>query len=98
VPIVRSTGGLSDTVVDANPRTLAEGTATGFCFSDPTAGALWQTIERALTLWPDRDAWLKLMRTGMGQDWSWDRSAREYTRLYEEIARRARSRGATPRL
>ncbi len=41
VPIVRATGGLADTVVDASPRTLADGTATGFCFSDPTAlGAL----------------------------------------------------------
>jgi starch synthase len=92
VPIVRATGGLADTVIDAHPRTLAEGTATGFAFTDPTAEALWQAIERALTLWPDRDAWLKLMRSGMSQDWSWDRSAREYTRLYEETARRVRSR------
>ena len=75
MPIVRATGGLADTVVDANPRTLADGTATGFAFSDPNAGSLWQTIERALALWPDRDAWVKLMRTGMNQDWSWDRSA-----------------------
>ena len=30
VPIVRATGGLADTVVDASPRTLADGTATGF--------------------------------------------------------------------
>jgi starch synthase len=94
VPIVRATGGLADTVIDANPRTLADGTATGFCFTEPTAEALRQTIDRALSLWPDRDAWLKLMRTGMSADWSWDRSAREYTRLYEEIARRVRSRSA----
>ena len=75
---------------------LADGTATGFTFTDPTAEALWQTIERALALWPDRDAWVKLMRTGMNADWSWDRSAREYTRLYEEIARRVGSRSARP--
>jgi starch synthase len=97
VPIVRATGGLADTVVDANPRTLAEGKATGFCFHEPTAEALWQAIERALSLWPDRDAWTRLMRTGMAADWSWDRSARDYARLYDEIARRVRSRGtATP--
>ncbi len=95
VPIVRATGGLADTVVDANPQTLADGTATGFRFTEPTAEALWQTIERVLALWPDRDAWLKLMRTGMNQDWSWDRSAREYTQLYEEIARRVQSRIAS---
>ena len=94
IPIVRSTGGLADTVVDATPRALSEATATGFAFADPTASALWQAIERALALWPDRTAWLNLMQTGMKQDWSWDRSAREYTRLYEEVARRARIREA----
>ncbi len=96
VPIVRATGGLADTVVDANPRTLADGTANGFSFTDPTPQALWQTIERALALWPDRDAWVELMRNGMNADWSWNRSAREYTRLYEEIGRRVRSRNTPP--
>jgi starch synthase len=96
VPIVRATGGLADTVVDTNTRTLADGTATGFCFTEPTAEALWQTIERALGLWPDRDAWVKLMRTGMNADWSWNRSASEYVRLYEEIGRRHPSRTAPP--
>jgi starch synthase len=96
VPIVRATGGLADTVVDANPRTLADGTANGFNFTEPTAEALWQTIERAMALWPDRDTWVKLMRTGMNADWSWDRSATEYIRLYEEIGRRVRSRNTLP--
>jgi starch synthase len=96
LPIVRATGGLADTVVDAQPRTLADGTATGFSFTEPTAQALWQTIERALELWPDRDAWVGLMRTGMGADWSWDHSASQYVRLYEEIERRIRSRHAPP--
>jgi starch synthase len=90
VPLVRSTGGLADTVVDANPRTLADGTSNGYTFTEPTAQALWQTIERALELWPDRGAWLELQRTGMNADWSWDRSASEYSRLYGEIARRSR--------
>ncbi len=96
VPIVRATGGLADTVVDANPRTLADGTATGFSFIEPTAEALWQTIERALALWPDRDAWVKLMRDGMSADWSWDRSAREYSRLYDEIAPRRLPKPRSP--
>ncbi len=91
VPIVRATGGLADTVIDANSQTLADGTANGFRFTEPTSQALWQTIERALDLWLDREAWVKLMRTGMNADWSWDRSAAEYSRLYEQIGRRARS-------
>ena len=36
------------------------------------------------------------MSTGMNADWSWDRSAREYTLLYEEIRRRVRSRNSLP--
>jgi starch synthase len=88
VPVVRATGGLADTVIDANPENLANGSATGFVFAEPTAEALWATIERVFALWPDRAAWLKLQRTGMTADWSWERSAREYVGLYREIERR----------
>jgi starch synthase len=91
VPIVRATGGLADTVVDVNPETLADGTANGFVFTDPNTQALWLAIERALALWPDREAWLKLVRTGMGADWSWRHSAREYVELYQEIERRSQA-------
>ncbi len=92
VPIVRATGGLFDTVVDANPRTLADSTANGFVFADAEPAALKQCLERALALWPDRKTWRQLMTTGMNADWSWRRSAREYVALYEEIKRRASAR------
>ncbi len=91
VPVVRATGGLADTVIDANPENLANGTATGFVFIEPTARALWATIERVLALWPDRAAWLNLQHTGMNADWSWERSARDYVGLYQEIQRRVAS-------
>ncbi len=64
VPIVRATGGLADTVIDGTPEALAKGTATGFAFTDATAGALRGAIGRALDLWPDRTAWARLIRTG----------------------------------
>jgi starch synthase len=92
VPLVRATGGLADTVVDANPTTLADGTANGFAFNDANSRELWQTIERALAMWADRDCWLKLMQNGMNADWSWHRSAREYGQLYGEIIQRIDSR------
>jgi starch synthase len=87
IPVVRATGGLADTVIDASPENLANGTATGFVFIEPTPPALWATIERVLALWPDRAAWLQLQRRGMTADWSWERSAREYLSLYQEIQR-----------
>ena len=92
VPIVRATGGLIDTVVDTNPESLAAGTADGFVFAEPDPQALLHTIDRALSFWPDRTTWRKLMATGMAADWSWQRSAREYVSLYEEIRRKAISR------
>jgi starch synthase len=89
VPVVRATGGLADSVIDANPENLANGTASGFVFAEASPQALWSTIERVLALWPDRETWLRLVKTGMNADWSWDRSAQEYVRLHDEIRRRA---------
>src|SRR5436305_1031565 len=79
VPIVRATGGLADTVVDATPANLAAGKATGFAFVVFTAQAFFDTVKRAVAMYRDEPGpWLALMRNGMRQDWSWDRSAAEY--------------------
>ncbi len=94
VPVVHATGGLADTVVDATPKALADGTATGFAFQEATPEALRGAIDRALALWPDRTAWNRIVRAGMRADWSWDHSALAYVSLYEEIARRRAARAA----
>jgi starch synthase len=86
VPVVRATGGLADTITDYTPQTAEAGTATGFCFLPYTPAALLRAIQRALELYrasPER--WLALMRTGMRQDWSWDRIAAEYEKLYLRV-------------
>jgi starch synthase len=85
IPVVRATGGLADTVVDATPETLTEGRATGFSFGPYDAAALVQTVERALDCHADADAWSGLVRTAMRQDWSWNSSGREYLRLFEQL-------------
>lgn len=85
-PVVRSTGGLADTVVDFNTDTRAAGTATGFRFDPPWAGAFQDAVVRALDVyWHRPEDWEWLQRNGMRQDWSWDRSAGEYERLYERL-------------
>jgi starch synthase len=94
VPIVRATGGLADTVVDATAQALAAGTATGFVFQEATPAALRGAVNRALALWHDRAAWTRLVQTGMRTDWSWDHSARHYESLYHEIRRRRAARAA----
>ena len=80
VPIVRATGGLDDTVTDYNEHT---GTGTGFKFTDYTADALLAALERARTAFANPNIWKTLQLAGMRQDFSWDRSAREYVKLYE---------------
>ncbi len=90
VPVVRSTGGLADTVVDATPQSIAEGTATGFTFGEYTSLAFSDAISRACGLYASKPAWLQLIKTGMQQDWSWRRSAQEYAELYQRTCAHAR--------
>jgi starch synthase len=91
VPVVRATGGLADTIVDASESNLASGRATGFSFLANYPAAFLSALQRALDLYHGRpDLWLQLMQTGMGQDWSWDRSAAEYEKLYSQITGRLR--------
>jgi starch synthase len=83
IPVVRATGGLVDTVVDATAEAIRDGRATGFSFGPCEPGALVHAVERALDLHADRERWTGLVRHAMRQDWSWDTSAREYLRLFE---------------
>ncbi|HET8728628.1 MAG TPA: glycogen synthase GlgA [Alphaproteobacteria bacterium] len=87
LPLVRRTGGLADTVVDATPENVAAGTATGFVFDDATVEALSAAIASACTLWQDHDLWRALQQTAMHADFSWARAAREYAALYSELIR-----------
>jgi starch synthase len=80
VPLVRATGGLADTVRNLDPRT---GEGTGFTFDDYTPQALLGTLRWALDVYEDRTLWRRLQVSGMQQDHSWERSAREYVRVYE---------------
>ena len=79
VPVVRATGGLNDTVVDAGE---APDAATGFKFRDYTPAALVGAVERALRTFPNPSRWKAIQRNGMKQDFSWDVSAREYVKVY----------------
>jgi starch synthase len=80
VPVVRAVGGLADTVTDYAP---GRRSATGFTFVEYTPAKLLETLKRALALYSDRKKWEALQQTGMKQDHSWDRSAREYVKIYE---------------
>lgn len=86
LPVVRRTGGLADTVVDANPETLAAGTATGFVFEPESAWILGETLGRACDLYHQNPrAWSEVQRRGMKQDFSWKASAQHYLDLYRSL-------------
>jgi len=87
VPVVRATGGLDDTVEEFHP---AQGTGTGFKFEGCDSSALLGAIDRALMAFRYKEAWKRLMRNGMGKNFSWRQPAREYAALYEEAAQRWR--------
>lgn len=81
LPIVRATGGLDDTVEQYDERT---GDGTGFKFHDPTPGAVHDTVGWAVSTFYDRKPHLEAMRRrAMSRDFSWERSAAAYERLYE---------------
>ena len=90
-PVVRATGGLADTVIDCTERTLADGTATGFVFHEPTAAALLAATERALAARRDPPAWRKLQANGMRRDFSWRASAQRYLELFHTLVGRRTS-------
>jgi starch synthase len=82
VPIVRAVGGLVDTVRPYNPRT---GQGTGFLFSDYHPRALLDTLRAALATFPNKRVWTRLQKNGMRVDFSWDRSAGEYVKMYKRL-------------
>jgi starch synthase len=85
-PVVRATGGLADTVTDTTPQTLDAGTATGFRFQAYSGAALRDAVRRALALYRGHPAkWRQVQIAAMRQDWSWDRSAAEYEKLYRRL-------------
>ena len=85
LPVVARTGGLADTVIDLNDAALATACGTGFVFSPTTATALGDAIERACSLYSDKQAWNGAVRRGMRQPVGWNVSAARYIDLYTSL-------------
>lgn len=75
VPVVRSTGGLDDTIDEG----------TGFKFQEYSAQAFLAAVRAAVTAYEDRQGWEARMRGGMCKDYSWRASAAEYAALYQRL-------------
>jgi starch synthase len=84
-PIARATGGLVDSIVDATPQSLENGTATGFLFAEATESSLLSAMMRALDVYAHPRQWQALQRAGMARDFGWRSRAREYVALYRKL-------------
>ncbi len=80
VPVVRATGGLADTVDNK----------VGFKFKEFSSKAFYQTLEKALKIYYQQPKkWLLLQENGMKKDFSWDKSAKEYLKLYKKLIKQS---------
>ncbi|MHA2238955.1 MAG: glycogen synthase GlgA [Candidatus Hodarchaeales archaeon] len=79
VPIVHATGGLEDSIIDYDHNPEA---GTGFKFTEFKPEAFIRAILSALKLFQSKPKWIKLMRNGMRQDFSWAKSAEKYLEIY----------------
>lgn len=85
LPIVARTGGLADTVIDANDAALRAGVATGFVFAPGSAAELAGAVRRATDCFQHPALWTKMQRNAMRHPVGWDVSAARYRALYEEV-------------
>jgi starch synthase len=87
IPVARRTGGLEDTIADYGP---LRSSGTGFLFDEYRASSLKDCLERALCAYMDTQRWRKIISSAMAQDFSWQRSAKEYITLYADTTKKVR--------
>ena len=83
VPVVRATGGLDDTIQEYNATAMK---GNGFKFTEYTGEALLGALRKAISVYRLPVRWRALVQASMACDFSWDKSAREYVRLYQKIS------------
>lgn len=88
IPVVHATGGLDDSVVDV---VKSPQTGTGFKFASYEPAVFLAALRAALDHYKDKGRWQMLQQRAMRQDFSWERSAREYVGIYERILTRKRT-------
>ena len=85
VPVVARTGGLADTVIDANEAALDAGVGTGIQFNHVSRDELHTAIARTIALHATPDRWAMIQRRGMRSDFSWAKSGLRYAQLYRGL-------------
>jgi starch synthase len=85
VPVAARTGGLADTIVDANEAALMNGVATGILFDNISSENLVAAIRRTVMLFERKAVWRQIQQQGMQTDFSWRHSGARYADLYKKV-------------
>lgn len=83
IPVVSNVGGLFDSIINLDTQTQKDKTATGFVVDSATPGGLLDTLQQAIEVYNKPRIWNSMIRTGMQQDFSWEKSAGKYLQLYQ---------------
>lgn len=84
VPVVRETGGLYDSIKPyVESQDGFEG--NGFTFANYNAHDMMYTLRLAISLYSDGEKWSKLVKKVMRTDFSWNKSAKSYIDLYNNL-------------
>ncbi|WP_223421951.1 glycogen synthase GlgA [Tateyamaria pelophila] len=86
LPVVARTGGLADTVIDANEAALLAECATGVQFAPVNATMFGHAIARTCALYRQPKVWAAMMRRAMRHPVGWDLSATAYLNVYQSIS------------
>jgi len=82
VPLVRETGGLKDSII---PYETDDGKGIGFTFTEYANESIIEIINKACAVYQDKDKWRELVKRAMEHDFSWEQSAKEYVKMYNEL-------------
>jgi len=86
IPVVARTGGLADSVIDANEAAIRAGSATGIVFAPIDRTGFAAALRRAIAAYRDAPGWQAMQRQAMRADVSWHRPAADYAALYRRLA------------
>ena len=84
-PIVYGGGGIVETIDEID----AQRDGSGFVFHEYSPEALADKVEKALSVYGDRDRWTRLVKDNMERDMTWKESAEKYSQIYLGLLERA---------
>lgn len=86
IPIVRRTGGLADTIFDADNKNIMESQRNGYTFDTFDSIGIDDALDRALHCWQnEKEKYKALLKRGISMDFGWKKSAQEYLKTYEQL-------------